>query len=319
MKKNNILLIILIIFILAIAGFIIGDFFSDDKDRNNVYEYNLDKFQNKNPDAVTHKETKTIPVKLDDIKGIALDQNDNIYISGQNRILGFNAEGEIITDIETGTRAGPININGGRIFHAARDHIRIYNLTGELLDSWAKPNEKSVLTSIAKQDTNLYVADAGARLVYHFNESGDLINQIGEKETSPDKKGFIIPSPYFDVAIGRNDELWIVNPGRHRLESYSQDGEFIYSWNKTSMGLDGFSGCCNPTHIALLEDGSFATTEKGLIRVKIHEPNGDFRALVADQSSFDKGTTGLDIASDSKGRILILDPMRKQVRIFEMK
>jgi len=85
------------------------------------------------------------------------------------------------------------------------------------------------------------------------------------------------------------------------------------------MQLDGFGGCCNPSHVAMLSDGSFVTSEKGLERVKIHLPSGDFKSVVAAPSQFDEGTKGLDLAVDSKDRILVLDPSRKMVRIFELK
>jgi hypothetical protein len=85
------------------------------------------------------------------------------------------------------------------------------------------------------------------------------------------------------------------------------------------MELDGFSGCCNPTHIAILNDGSFVTSEKGIVRVKIIDPTGKFKTVVATPDDFEKGTTGLDIAIDSEERIILLDPLRNQVRIFEKK
>ena len=46
---------------------------------------------------------------------------------------------------------------------------------------------------------------------------------------------------------------------------------------------------------------------------------GDFKSVVAAPSQFDAGTAGLDLAVDSNDRILVLDPSRKQVRIFELK
>ncbi len=85
------------------------------------------------------------------------------------------------------------------------------------------------------------------------------------------------------------------------------------------MELDGFSGCCNPTNICILDDGDFVTSEKGIVRIKIHSPNGKFKTVVATPDDFEKGTTGLDMAVDSKERIIILDPVREQVRIFEKK
>jgi len=61
------------------------------------------------------------------------------------------------------------------------------------------------------------------------------------------------------------------------------------------------------------------TSEKGLIRVKIHDRNGSFRSVVAGPDRFIEGTVQLDLAVDSRGRILVLDPRRKRVRVFEEK
>jgi len=134
--------------------------------------------------------------------------------------------------------------------------------------------------------------------------------KIGRKDSIAGIDGFIIPSPYFDIAIGRDGELWVVNSGMHQLESYDKEGNQISSWKKTSMRLDGFSGCCNPSHIAILPNGSFVTSEKGIERVKIHEPSGKFKSVVAAPQQFEKGTRGLDLAIDSENRIIILDPKK---------
>jgi hypothetical protein len=85
------------------------------------------------------------------------------------------------------------------------------------------------------------------------------------------------------------------------------------------MGVEGFCGCCNPTHMAILPDGSFVTSEKGLPRVKIHAQSGELKAVVAAPDSFAEHTVGLDLAVDSAGRILVLDPVARAVRIFSEK
>ena len=83
------------------------------------------------------------------------------------------------------------------------------------------------------------------------------------------------------------------------------------------MQLDGFSGCCNPSHIAMLSNGSFVTSEKGIERVKVHLPSGDFKCVVAGPKQFEPGTVGLDLAVDSGDRIYVLDPKKKEVIIYE--
>ena len=85
------------------------------------------------------------------------------------------------------------------------------------------------------------------------------------------------------------------------------------------MSIDGFSGCCNPVHIALLPDGSFVTSEKGILRIKIHNPVGELADVVALPDQFDSDTEAVEVAVNSQGQIVVLDPQRKQIRIFQKK
>ena len=92
--------------------------------------------------------------------------------------------------------------------------------------------------------------------------------------------------------------------------------------------MSRFQGCCNPTQFVLLDDGSVVTSEKGLPRVKVLDKAGALTSVVAGPELFlplrcptadcTKGKT-LDLAVDSHGRILVLDPSSSTVRIFTKK
>ena len=211
--------------------------------------------------------------------------------------------------------------NGETENHSIVEAIRRNNINpdGTVKAIWEVINERAVITSIATTDEFVFAADAGNKIVYQYDLNGQLIKEIGKKDTLTGAPGFIIPSPYFDLLIGTQGKLWVVNPGRHAFENYDFDGNLISSWDRTSMQLEGFCGCCNPSNIALLSDGSYVTSEKGLERIKIHSPNGDFKTVVAGPESFEEGTKGLDLAVDSKDRIYVLDPIKKLIRIFEKK
>ena len=85
------------------------------------------------------------------------------------------------------------------------------------------------------------------------------------------------------------------------------------------MTVEGFCGCCNPTHFVVREDGSFVTSEKGIERVKIHGPDGSLVGVVAPPELFRPDTRGLALAVDEAGRILVLDPEQARVRVFVLR
>jgi len=175
---------------------------------------------------------------------------------------------------------------------------------------------------------DIFVADAGSRIVLHYDTDGKLINRIGGKNKERNIPGFVIPSPYFDLAIAGDGLLRVVNPGRHRIEAYTFDGDLEFSWGKYSPDIEGFCGCCNPVNFAILEDGSFVTAEKGLVRVKVYDSQGNFKAVVAGPEQLiaagggnaaNGSASGFDLAVDNKQQILILDIIRNVIRTFAKK
>ena len=318
MKPKHILRLAIILLMVVIIFMVRDFFFSKGPDPINPYEYDLIKMKETDSLMVNYKEVASIKPETDYLYGIAIDQHDNLYVSATEKIFVYNVNGELISSFPLKDNAYCLAISAdGLIYLGMADHVEVWDQDGNLLKSWNSMGKSAIFTSIAVDETSVYVADAGNKVVYRFNHQGELQNKIGEKDAENGKIGFVIPSAYFDLLIGRDDELWVVNPGIHQLESYRPNGEMINSWQRSSMMLDGFSGCCNPSHIAMLSDGSFVTSEKGIERVKIHLPTGEFKSVVADPDQFIAGTTDLDLAVDSMDRIYVSDPKKGMVRIFE--
>lgn len=307
--------------LLAIVAFMVYDFYGGSQAlEENPYAYELDTWKEVAPELISYNEIKQIPVDIEVLRAVALDSEDNIYVSGKDQLLIFDKSGKLIKKTEIGEQIFGMTISEeGIVYLASRDQISLFQKDGSLIDTWTIDAEKPILTSLAVDENYLYAADAGNIVIYQFNLQGKKIREIGKKDETQGIVGFVIPSPYFDLAIGRDGELWAANTGRHQLESYDDKGHLISSWKKSSMELLGFSGCCNPSHFAFLSNGNFVTSEKGIERIKILSPSGDFLSVVAPPAAFEKGTKGIDLAVDSKDRIISIDPRKKMIRIFVAK
>lgn len=317
--KAKYILTAAVVLLLAIIFFMFKDFFSTEiANPKNPYEYDLSKFKEVDSSLMCYEEALQIELNTDILYGLSIDHQDRLYVSGKQALFVYDESGQFINKISLSEDAYCLTVSAeGKIYLGMTDHVEVWNIDGEQLQSWQTMGGKAIFTSIAVNEHSVFVADAGNKIVYHYNHEGVLQNTIGGKDKENGKLGFIVPSPYLDLLIGRDDELWVSNPGIHQLESYRANGEFISSWKRTSMLLDGFSGCCNPSHIAMISNGSFVTSEKGIERIKIHLPNGDFDCVVASPDQFIEGTEDLDLAVDSKDRIYVSDPKKGIIRRFD--
>ena len=312
LAKNWIWFICIMAVVLGL-GIYLGQ--SRRRDLGKSFDYSLDDYRQVDPVLVKYRESDPIVPGIENISALAVGEDGRIYIAGQNAIEIVGGDKVSVTGTPTCLAVD----EQGVLFAGFRDHVKVVSTDGKT-SSWPSPGDKAHLTSIDVDALYVYVADAGSRMIWRYdrrNPDAEPLG-IGEKDETNGVRGFFIPSPFFDLAISRADgSLWAVNPGHHALENYRSDGMPLSMWEASSMMIDGFSGCCNPSHFALMPDGSFVTAEKGLPRVKIHNVDGSLRCVVAVPDQFDEGVTGLDVAVDDDGNIYVLDPSLNQVRVFK--
>lgn len=299
------------------------------------FGYDLSELKKIDPALILYQ-LSAPPIKTHLQKPIALavGPDDRIYVAGDQQICLFDPQGAPMTKINLPFQPRCLALDDdGLIYVGLTDHIEIYNEQGKKIAAWESLGSNAVLTSIAVGKNDVFAADAGNRAVVRFNKSGKLLSYIGKKDPDRNIPGFNVPSPYFDLAIAPDGLLRVVNPGNLMIEAYTFDGHREFWWGKPSTeSIDGFSGCCNPINFALLpHDEGFVTTEKGLTRVKIYDPAGDFVGVVAGPETFavhdqilsgkSAGNLegGLDVAVDSRSRVLVLDPLTDEIKIFTRK
>ena len=294
------------------------------------YDYEVD--TKIDPNLILYEESAPpISTGLTSTHGIALDSKGSIYVAGDKVVLVFDDSGYLLNKIELTDLPRCLTITDDeKIYIGMKDHVEVYDNQGKRLASWQSLGEKALLTSVAVYKNNVFVANAGNRIVLRYDTTGKLINRIGDKDKERNIPGFVIPSPYFDLAVAPDGLLRVINPGLHHIEAYTFGGDLEFWWGEFSSGVKGFCGCCNPVNFVILEDESFVTCEKGIKRVKIYDPEGVFVGVVATPEQLggpahicvlpeECQTGGFDLAVDAKGRIYILDTIKNIVRIFSKK
>ncbi|MBA4387932.1 MAG: hypothetical protein C0404_08115 [Verrucomicrobia bacterium] len=291
---------------------------SDENKLGSSFEYDLKDLKKIDPKLLKWREVTPLALKFKDVRALALGPKDNLYVAGDNAVAALDLTGKELSRFETGGMATCLSADeSGAIFAGVGDHVEVFGADGKRTAAWAGLGTNAILTSIAAGAEDVYVADAGNRVVIRYDKTGRELNRITRKDPEQKIQGFVIPSPYFDVAMEDEKTVWVVDPGRHNLVKFRINGDFISAWGRQSVEIDGFCGCCNPSHIALASGGMFVTSEKGLVRIKVYGPAGDLDSVVAGPDIFEDGAAGLDLAVDSRDRILVLDPVRRAVRTFE--
>lgn len=301
-----------------------------EKAAANPFAYDVSRLQKTDPKFITHEEIARWKAPHAEAKRLAMGPNDTLYVCAGNYLTAMSREGVPGLEIALAEPARCAAIaRDGMIYLGLRDHVEVFDPKGQRQARWDSPGTKSWLTAVAVAESDVFVADAGNRVILRYDKSGKLLRRIGEKDKERNIPGFIIPSPFFDIEISRDGLLRVNNPGRHRVELYTPDGDFEGAWGTVSMGIAGFCGCCNPINLALLPDGRFVTCEKGLPRVKVYSADGQFESVVAGVESFvengracgpaDCTAGGLDAAVDAHGRIYILDLVTGEVRVMKSK
>ncbi len=318
--KNKGIVIFLIVLAVVIIGVIAGDYLSGrpDKSAPNPFAYDLNDFKNVPEELIHFKESKNFKLGFEVPASLTIE-DDKLYVSGDNKLQIIDISGKLHFELNLPGKPQTVEVSKEIIYVSVDNQIFVYNKNGDLLKEWEPLGENSLITAIAAFENNVFVADAGKRKVIRYSLQGEILAEFDGKADEGVIHGFIIPSPFFDLDINGDGDLWVVNPGLHALENYTEDGNLREHWNNTTMQTEGFSGCCNPAQFTFLPDGRFVTSEKGLVRIKTYKPSGEFDGVVAAPDKFKDEGEAPDIAADSQGNIYALDLDKKMIRVFEPK
>jgi hypothetical protein len=234
------------------------------------------------------------------------------YAGGDSFISCYSNDLKLKWEIKTVSPVTSLSASGDTLFASTIDHILVLSLTGKILNEWGPFEDSCMITSVSANRKYVAFADAGNRLVFVLDKGGEVKKMIGQNNHE-----FVIPSPYFDVALDNNNVLYTANTGHHRIETRDIDGNIKSSVGEAGLAPEYFSGCCSPAHFVVIPEG-FVTSEKGINRIKILNTKGELVEMVNSKNNFVKSIP-LDLASVDGKTIFAANPADSKLYIFERK
>ncbi len=276
------------------------------------------KYREVDPNLLSYTQVQAIPTGLAEPRGLTAGPDGRLYVAGDREVRAFSPDGVAQPGfaLPESPRCVAADRSGG-LWVGFDAGVGLYGLDGAVKAEWPVRGAHALVTCVTPSGDDVWVADAGDRVVLRYSRSGRLKARLGARDDGRKVPGLVVPSRHLDVLVRKDGGLLVNNPGRLAVEAYKPDGTLVSSFGKASMSIEGFCGCCNPTDLALLPDGRVVTAEKGIPRVKVYRANGTLDCVVAAPADLSvSAESGLDLAADGEGRVYVLDPHARVVRVF---
>jgi len=304
MKKKIIALVSLLV-ILTFIGYIVYDTMTSISDRQTE--------ESEKPEPVIPDKWfvfNSIPVAEGKLAAVAVSGNSDIFIGGESFVSCYSQDLKKKWTLKMPSRITAMSVDDDTVFASSQELIYLISKSGKIINEWGPYEANSIITSISAHGSHLVFADAGIKRVFVLNKKGEVVTMIGQTDNR-----FIIPSPYFDVALFGSNLLYVANTGNHRIETWTTDGKLLEQSGEPGTAPGAFCGCCNPAHFTVVPQG-IITAEKGINRIKIIDQRGTFIEFVSSQNSFTPSIP-LDIASVDGNTIYAANPADSKLYLFK--
>jgi len=250
----------------------------------------------------------------DALRGICVDGADLVYSVGDQEVKVFESTGQLKRHWQTAKPGYCIAIDQQSCVYVGQvGQIEKFDSTGKPLATWQDGDKLGLVTAIGFTDKYVLVADAKDRCIRRYDRIGKWLNDIGKDNNT---RGFLIPNGHLDFSVDAQGVIHTANPAKHRVERYSLEGKLLGYFGRFGQRRpEDFPGCCNPTNLTLNKNGHVIVTEKASPRLKVYDSAGKLLSLISEKA-FDAGCKNMDVATDSHGRIYVVDTVSMHICVF---
>ncbi|MDR2037767.1 MAG: hypothetical protein LBQ60_07580 [Bacteroidales bacterium] len=213
---------------------------------------------------------------------------DKLVVAAANNIFIYDHSGRLLNNFAVGSHVRDIAVEGDMIYLLFPTRIEVYSADGEWVRDWEACSDQSDYCSFALAPGSVFVSDAANKNICKYTNEGNFVKFIN----SPN--GFVIPSYSFGVTY-TDGIIHCSNSGRHQIEKYSLDGEYLGAFGKAGGAAGLFCGCCNPVYLTHTPTGEIITSEKGNPRISCYGSDGQFRSVLLDHNALGGGTVAYNI------------------------
>ncbi len=185
---------------------------------------------------------------------VAVDhQRGFVYVSEvRGLITKFTRNGDFVTQWKTAEKISSITVDQNGYVYAAHlegiEHIQKFDGEGRIIQDVFLKLEKHFGTDIylyyirglaVAPNGHIYLISAGPmgletrHLVWYFDQKGEWLGSWGEPGVEPGKIGLDVERPYIgphDIAIDGSNRVYIADTQNDRIQVFSLEGKFQYSW-----------------------------------------------------------------------------------------
>ena len=247
------------------------------------------------------------------LTGIAVDTHGHLYAAGDAEIKSFDADGRLRSRWSAAQPVLSVAVQSdGTVYAGEQRQIEVFDRAGKLIRTWRDPKLVGRITAIGFSGDSVLAGDTWDRAIQRFDREGRYVKTIGKNNPV---NGLLIPNGVVDFGVAPDGSIFAANPGKHRVETYSPEGELMGHIGRFD-GSDpvGFTGSCNPTNVAV--GRAIYTTEKAVPRVKAYDFEGRLLAVIA-SGVFDPNCKNMDVAAGPNGEVYVADTVKLTVCAFE--
>lgn len=215
-----------------------------------------------------------------------------------------------------------IDVDGsGNLYVAdgSRKQITVFNRDGKFLRSIGSEKMFDRLSSVTvnKEGTRVYAVDIGGvtsenHRVRVFNATtGEHLQDIGKRGSGPGE--FNLPR---DLAIGRDDQLYVVDSGNFRIQVFDRNGKFLSAFGKVGKQLGDFA---RPKEVATDPAGNVYVVDTAFGNIQVFSPEGDLLMFIGERSESNAPARYMlpsGVFVDEDGRIYMVDQWFRKIDIF---